>query len=411
MSVRKRLFIMLLIGFSVSVQAANLFPDTSCYFECPNTPSGKLPLEFFNIPAFQQSDSCHALQGFCQWVNMTSPLAIKPVIVSDYDGTLASEKVSIHARESYISDRARSENSIAFGVIAPKLKSLGYDIGMQTGDLSNLTAAQYIAARDDSCETADFNSKQVKFDYCLSGRMVGMTAQQVKALHGVMYRVFPKLNTYFSTTQAMLNYLVEMGYPLWTQSGGTPYPTIVKASMHPQTFNTVFSLKACDFVAKNSTVMNKLCPIISDAPKISLGKVTLVMNTENVCDGVSYAKAEKTGKPQLCIDDGEGKVSGVHRIEKITKNAVLNFNGNSDGDLYPGLYVAKNGGIVFIHNNASVCEVINKAVPGSCFNIVDPESDTTKKLTAPNDDLYSIAAEQEGLLDSYREARIATIKK
>ena len=400
----------ILSGISFSTQAANLFPDTSCYFECPNTPSGKLPIEFFNIPAFQKTENCQALQGFCQWVNMTSPLALKPVIVSDYDGTLASEKVSIHARESYISDRARSENSIAFGVIAPKLKNLGYDIGIQAGNLSNLAAAQYIAARDDSCETTDFNSKQVKFDYCIGGRMVGMTAQQVKALHGVMYRVFPQLNNYFSTTQAMLNYLVEMGYPLWTATGGTPYPALVKSQHQPEIFNKVYQYQNCDIAFQDSDIMNQVCQIIYDSPKIGKKKVSLVMNTENVCDGVSYAEAEKTGEAQLCINDGEGKVSGLHSIEKRAKNAVLNFNGNSTGDVYPGLYIAQQGGIVFIHNNAPVCETINKKVPGSCFNILDPESDMTKTLTSPDDEAYAMAAEKEGLLDPYREALAAHVK-
>ena len=52
-----------LSSVSFSTHAADLFPDTSCYSECPNTPSGKLPLEFFNIPVFQETENCQALQG------------------------------------------------------------------------------------------------------------------------------------------------------------------------------------------------------------------------------------------------------------------------------------------------------------------------------------------------------------
>lgn len=390
-----------------SAHAANLFPDTACYVECPLTPSGKLPMDFFNIPAFQQPENCRALQGFCAWVKMTSPLDLKPIVVADYDGTQASEKVSIHAAESYISPRSRSENSIAFGVVAPKLKSLGYDVGMQTGDLSNLNAANYIAARDDSCETITFNSSQTKFDYCISGRMAGMTAKQVKALHGVMFRVFPELKTYFSTTQAMLNYLVEMGYPFWTATGGTPYPALKKSKVNPRLFNKLYQSQWCDIAYKNSDKMNRVCQIIYDAPRIDSGKLTLVMNTENVCEGVSYAEAAKAGKEQLCINDGEGKVSGLHSIEKRTQNAVLNFNGNSSGDVYAGLYIAQQGGIVFIHNNPSVCEAINKKVPGSCFNIVDADAERVKTLNSPGDEVYATAAGKEGFLDKHmsRKAR------
>lgn len=391
---------------SYSVYAIDdVFPDTSCYSECPNTPTGKLPLEFFNISAFQQPENCKALQGFCQWVKMTSPLTVKPVIVSDYDGTQASEKISIHARESYISDRARSENSVALGVVAPKLKSLGYNVGIQTGDLSNLTAAKYIAARDDSCETTDFSSAPIAFDYCMSGRLVGVSVQQIQAIHSVMYRVFPQLNTYISSTQAMLNYLKALGYPFWVQTGGTPYPSLQKAKMHPVLFNKVLASSGCNLLNTSSDSMNIMCPIVYDAPKIASGKITLVANTENVCEGVSYADAQKAGKLQLCIDNAEGKVSGLHTIEHRTKNVILNFNGNSSGDVYPGLYVAQQGGIVFIHNNKAVCETINKKVPGSCFDIIDPESETIKTLTSPDDQAYALAAEQEGLLDVYRESR------
>lgn len=399
-----------LSSVSFSTYATDLFPDSSCYFECPNTPSGKLPLEFFNIPTFRQPENCKALQGFCRWVNMTSPLELKPVIVSDYDGTQASEKVSIQTREAYISSRARSENSVVFGVIAPKLKAMGYDIGMQTIGLSNKAAAEYIAARDDSCETTDVNSNQAKFDYCMSGRLVGMAAKQVRALHRIMYRVFPQLNSYYSTTQAMLNYLVAMGYPLWTQTGGTPYPAIQKSNNNLQLFNSFYRSKNCDYLSQSSEVMNRMCQIIYDAPKIGSGKFGLVMNTENVCDGISYAEAEHAGKTQLCIDNAEGKVSGLHAIEKRSKNVILNFQGNSSGDFYPGTYVAAQGGIVFIHNNPSVCEAINKKFQNSCFNIVDANSETTKTLTSPDDQEYAIAAEQEGLLDSYREVQLANKK-
>ncbi|MBP9726965.1 MAG: hypothetical protein KBD83_05835 [Gammaproteobacteria bacterium] len=387
------------------VQAEDLFSDTSCYQSCPVTPSGKAPIDYFNIPAFQQHANCETLKGFCRWVKMTSPLEVKPIIVSDYDGTQSSEKITVHAKESYIADRARSENSIAFGVVAPKLKSLGYNIGMQTGDLSNDAAAKYIAARDDSCETTDFKSSQVKFDYCIGARMLGMTAQQVQALHAVMFRIFPELNAYFSTTQAMLNYLVDMGYPLWIQTGGTPYPSLQKSKIQPLAFNKEFSSTRCDFIANSSDMMNKTCSIIYNAPKISLSKVSLVMNTENVCEGVSYAEAEKTEKPQLCINDGEGKVSGLHTIEKRTKNAILSFHGNSSGDLYPGLYIAHQGGVVFIHNNNPICEAINKEVPGSCFNVVDDESEATKTLLSPEDEVYAVAAQQEGLADVYSKKK------
>jgi len=403
----KRLFIALLLILSFSAHAADLFPDTSCYSTCPATPSGKLPMDFFNIPVFQQAENCHALEGFCQWVKMTSPLELKPIIVSDYDGTQTAEQVSVHADEPYISSRARPENSIAFGVIAPKLTSLGYDIGMQTGGISNIAAAHYIAAREDSCSEENLGSRQARYDYCISQRMVGMTAQQVRALYGVMYRVFPALNTYFSVTQAMLNYLVAMGYPVWTQTGGTPYPALQKSKMYPQLFNKTLNSRECDITKQSSEAMNKVCPIIYDASKISLGKVTLVMNTENVCEGVSYAEAETTGKAQLCIDDGEGKVSGLHSIETRAKNAILNFNGNSSGDVYPGLYVAQQGGIVFIHNNPSVCEAINQKVPASCFNIVDPESERIKTVNSPTDEVYAMAAEQAGLKSIRREKKHA----
>ncbi len=403
MRVGTALLVTVLLGYSFSTQAEDLFPDTSCYQACPVTPSGKTPIDFFNSSVFQQRDNCEALKGLCQWVKMTSPLDLKPVIVTDYDGTQTSEKITIHANEAYISDRARSENSIAFGVVAPKLKSLGFDIGMQTGDLSNDAAAKYIAARDDSCEATNFNSPQVKFDYCIGARMSGMTAQQVQALHAVMFRVFPALNTYFSTTQAMLNYLVDMGYPLWIQTGGTPYPSLQKSKIHPLAFNKEFSSTRCDFIANSSDVMNKTCAIIYNAPKISAAKVTLVMNTENVCQGVSYAEAEKTEKTSLCINDGAGKVSGLHTIEQRSQNAVLSFHGNSSGDLYPGLYIAHQGGIVFIHNNAPICEAINKEVPGSCFNIVDDESERIKILRSPEDEIYAAAAQQESLTDFYNE--------
>lgn len=390
-----------LLALPLAAEAAPLNADTLCYQACPTTPSGKSPMDFFNISAFQSLENCHALQGLCQWVQRTQPLEIKPVVVADYDGTQVAEKITINANQTYISDRERSENSVAFGVVAPKLKSLGYDIGMQTGDLSNTAAAQYIAARDNSCETAEFNSKQVKFDYCIGERMVGMTAQQVKALHGVMYRVFPELNTYFSVTQAMLNYLVDMGYPFWTATGGTPYPALVKSKSNTQIFNRSYSAQDCDIAYKNSEVMNRTCHIIYDAPKIGRGKVTLVMNTENVCEGVSYVEAQKTQQTQMCINDGAGKVSGLHTIEKRSKNAVLNFHANSSGDLDPALYVAQQGGIVFMHNNSAVCEVVNKKVPGTCFNIVDADVEKIKKLTEPSDEDYVNAAEREGLVDDY----------
>ncbi len=258
-------------------------------------------------------------------------------------------------------------------------------------------AKEFIAARDDDCEMTSFISPKVKYDYCMSGRISGMTAQQVRALHRVMWRVFPELNNYFTTSKMMFNYLVEMGYPLWSQMGGTPYPLIEKANKLRLPFNQVVASQDCDYVTQDSDKMNQICPVVYNAPIISLHKATMVPNTENVCDHLSYASAAKKNKGQLCIDDGLGKVSGLKTIQQRTQNIVLFFHGNSDGDFYPGLYVAKQRGLVFIHNNASVCEAINKEVPNSCVNVLDADTEVNQSLNSPMDDIYVIAAREEGL--------------
>ena len=49
--------------------------------------------------------------------------------------------------------------------------------------------------------------------------------------------------------------------------------------------------------------------------------------------------------------------------------------------------------------------MINKEVSGSCFNVVDDESETTKTLLSPEDEVYATAVQQEGLTDVYTEKK------
>lgn len=389
----------LTIGSVAWAQPSNAHVGRACYATCPITSTHQSPAAFFDIPAFEKPENCHALQAFCHWVQSNKSNQHKTSIVADYDGTEVSEELKVVASEPYIASYPRSENSIVFGVVAPILKKLGYDIGMQTGDISNEEAARYLAARNDSCEGPTKNP-QTKFDYCISGRMVGMTTKQVKALHEIAYRIFPELHTYFSTTQAMLNYLTALGYSQWTTTGGTPYPSIIKADFNPQAFNQSLRTTDCDMTKTSTDMMNQTCPIIYDAPKISHYKITLIANTENVCANTSYANAQKTGHPLSCVNSHEGKVSGLQTIEKRSGTSVLNFQGNSKSDVDAGLYVAQKGGVVFMHNSAKSCTLINKKFPGHCFDISDSKSETEKTLHSPDDSTYAKAAEQTGFIKS-----------
>lgn len=392
----KTLLLIVLLGVTLITQA---HVNQACYASCPTTPTHQSPAAFFDTPAFEKTENCQTLKSFCHWVDSTQAQKNKISIVADYDGTEVSEELKVIASESYIAGYPRSENSIVFGVVVPILKKLGYDSGMQTGDASNEEAAKYLAARNDSCEGPTKNP-QTKFDYCISGRMVGMTTKQVQALHEIAYRIFPELNTYFSTTQAMLNYLAALGYSQWTTTGGTPYPSIIKADFNPQEFNQSLRTADCDITKTSTDMMNQKCPIIYDAPKISHHEITLIANTENVCANTSYANAQKTGHPLSCVNAREGKVSGLQTIEKRSETSVLNFQGNSKSDIDAGLYVAQKGGIVFMHNSPKSCKLINKKFPNSCFNIVDNKSETEKTLRSPSDAVYIKAAEKAGFTKS-----------
>lgn len=389
--------------FSVKSDASE---QTNCFKGCEAMPAAA---RYLNTGA-NSGANCRATQAVCNIAVENAGREKNTVIVTDYDGSIVAEHLTVemadevvqnlHLNPSVFQSDIGSENSFAFGIVAPLLHALGYDTGVLVGGDTNADRANNLAARNLLCEKTDFSPDNTrvhdKLSLCIGDRTAGMTNEQVLTIHRIMYEVFPSVAAYLTTPISYQNFLAARGFETrYIQSGGTRWPAEVKAEINKQEATKVWGSEVC------LQGVDPACPIISDTAELTeKGVFSITPNTKNVCLGSEYNENDS----ENCVDDGLGKaVGGMVTIEKREPGKkVVYINVNSGGDKYVAEKIWSDGGTITVNDNLSICESLakQKSTGGVCVDVTNPRSETHPAIVVINNATLKslrLAAEKYGL--------------